>query len=121
MVKITWKLGDAVVISGKSSSMGKGKRQTVTEINEEFTIFKGGYRCEHKFIIPIQDHQKKPAKVVPPINPPVSTRVPQKRDQLVNEVINLREEISEMKAQMTEKHAVFESKLQMILDVFEFN
>ena len=105
--------------------MGKGKRQKVTQINEKLTIFKLGYRCEYKFIIPIQDHQQNPAKVVPPVvppvDPPVATRVPQKRDQLVNEVINLREEISEIKAQMTEMHAMFESKLQIILDVLELN
>ena len=58
MVKITWKVGDTVVISAKSSSMGKGKRQKVTKINEKFTIFKGRYRCKHKFIVLIRDHQK---------------------------------------------------------------
>ena len=58
MVKITWKVGDRILISGKASSLGKGKRQTVTDITEEFTMFKGGLRCKHKFVIPIQDHQK---------------------------------------------------------------
>ena len=126
MVKITWKVGDTVVISAKSSSTGKGKRQKVTEINEKFTIFKGGYRCEHKFIIPIQDHQKKPAKVVLPVDPPVATRVPQKqkRDQLVNlvnEVIHLRNEISDIQAQMTEMQEMFMRQLRLISDVLEIN
>ena len=58
MVNITWKVGDRILISGKASSLGKGKRQTVTDITEEFTMFKGGLRCKHKFVISIQDHKK---------------------------------------------------------------
>ena len=124
MVNITWKVGDRILISGKASSLGKGKRQTVTDITEEFTMFKGGLRCKHKFVIPIQDHQKKPSKVVPPVDPPVATQVPQKRDELVNlvnEVIHLRNEISDIKAQMTEMQEMFMSKLQIISDVLEIN
>lgn len=51
--KITWKKGDVVFISGTSSSMGKGKRQQVLKINENFTFLVDGYRTLHKFIIPL--------------------------------------------------------------------
>ena len=51
--KITWKKGDAVFISGTSSSKGKVKRQQVLKINENFTFLVGGYRTLHKFIIPL--------------------------------------------------------------------
>ena len=101
--------------------MGKGKRQKIMKINEKSTLFKGGYSCEYKFIIPIQDQQSKPASVVPPVDPPVATWVPQKRDQLVNEVQNLREEIGAIKAQMTEMHSMFESKLSIVSDMLELN
>ena len=49
--KITWNKGDVVFISGTSSSMGKGKRQQVLKINENFTFLVGGYRTLHTFII----------------------------------------------------------------------
>ena len=45
--------GDVVFILGTSSSMGKGKRQQVLKINENFTFLVGGYRTLHKFIIPL--------------------------------------------------------------------
>ena len=59
-----------------------------------------------------------------PVDPPVATQVPEKRDELVNlvnEVIHLRNEISDIKAQMTEMQEMFMSKLQIISDVLEIN
>ena len=95
--KITWKKGDIVLISGTSSSMGKGKRQQVLKINENFTFLVGGYRILHKFIIPLQkinrnDTTQKIPNIVPEIvtlvNKQVPTQVTKREGQLEIEMKN---------------------------------
>ena len=123
MVQITWKIGDYIFMDRTASSMGRGKKHKVTKLTEQFTIVRGGLRCEHKFINPIQKPPKKAAKiVVPPVIPPIPAQVPQNQRDLVhlrNEVVHLRSEISDVKSQMTEMQEMFESKLQIISEILD--
>ena len=123
MVQITWKIGDYIFMDRTASSMGRGKNHKVIKLTEQFTIVKGGLRCEHKFINPIQKPPKKAAKiVVPPVIPPIPAQVPQNQRDLVhlrNEVVHLRGEISDVKSQMTEMQAMFASKLQIISELLD--
>ena len=123
MVQITWKIGDYIFMDRTASSMGRGKKHKVTKLTEQFTIVRGGLRCEHKFINPIQKPPKKAAKiVVPPVIPPIPAQVPQNQRDLVhlrNEVVHLRGEISDVKSQMTEMQEMFASKLQIISELLD--
>ena len=74
--KITWKKGDVVFISGTSSSMGKGKRQQVLKINDNFTFLVGEYRTLHQFIIPLQKiNRNETTQKIPNIVPEIVTSV----------------------------------------------
>ena len=122
MVQITWKIGDYIFMDRTASSMGRGKKHKVIKLTEQFTIVKGGLRCEHKFINIIQKPPKKAAKiVVPPVIPPYPAEVPQNQPlvHLRNEVVHLRGEISDVKSQMTEMQAMFASKLQIISELLD--
>ena len=103
MRNLNHKVGDVVFMSGKASSIGKGKRGTVTKITAFNTHLTTGY-CRHRFIMELPTTPTtRPVQVDEHTYEP--TDEPTTQDEIVQNlarlIIKLTEKVTSLESEIT--------------------